>query len=172
MAPNTPPTSHGPVDPAAFRRSMRHVPTAVAIVTTTVGTTPVGLTVGSFASVSLEPALVTFFVDKQSTTWPLMHDSATFAFNILGHGMGERCRSFAGKGADRFAGIQWNPSEDGDPILTEASVVFECTKHSTQCLGDHIQIVGEVRRLQVFREELPLVYHQGTFLNLDHLLSA
>src|SRR3954452_12525911 len=97
MAPNTPPTSHGPVDPAAFRRSMRHIPTPVAIVTTTVGTTPVGLTVGSFASVSLDPALVSFFVDKQSTTWREMRDSDAFAINFLGHGMGTRCRSFAGK---------------------------------------------------------------------------
>jgi 3-hydroxy-9,10-secoandrosta-1,3,5(10)-triene-9,17-dione monooxygenase reductase component len=169
---NTSPATWGPVDPAAFRRSMRHVPTPVAIVTTTVGTTPVGLTVGSFASVSLAPALVTFFVDKQSTTWPRMRHSDTFAINILGHGMGERCRSFSGKGADRFAGVQWNPSEDGDPILTEASVVFECTKHCTQWLGDHIQVVGEVRRLHLLREELPLVYHRGAFLNLDHLLTA
>jgi 3-hydroxy-9,10-secoandrosta-1,3,5(10)-triene-9,17-dione monooxygenase reductase component len=172
MDPNTSPASRGAVDPTAFRRSMRHVPTAVAVVTTTVGTTPVGLLVGSFTSVSLAPALVTFFVDEQSTTWPQMHDSDTFAINILSHGMGERCRSFSGKGADRFAGVQWNPSEDGDPILTEASVVLECTKHSTQWLGDHIQVVGEVRRLHLLRDDLPLVYHQGTFLNLDHLLSA
>jgi 3-hydroxy-9,10-secoandrosta-1,3,5(10)-triene-9,17-dione monooxygenase reductase component len=165
-------TSRGLVDATAFRRTMRHIPTPVAIVTTTVGTTPVGLTVGSFTSVSLEPALVTFFVDKQSTTWSQMDDSATFAINILGHGMGERCRSFSGKGVDRFAGVRWSPSDDGDPILAEASVVFECSKHSTQWLGDHIQVVGEVRRVQVLREELPLVFHRGTFLNLDPLLSA
>ena len=172
MDQNTFPATWGSVDPAAFRRSMRHVPTAVAIVTTTVAATPVGLTVGSFASVSLAPALVTFFVDKQSTTWPRMRHSDTFTINILGHGMGERCRSFSGKDADRFAGIPWNPSEDGDPILTEASVVFECTKHSTRWLGDHIQVVGEVQRLHLLREGLPLVYHRGAFLNLDHLLNA
>jgi flavin reductase (DIM6/NTAB) family NADH-FMN oxidoreductase RutF len=101
-----------------------------------------------------------------------MRHSETFAINILGHGMGARCRSFADKGVDRFAGVQWNPSEDGDPILAEASVVFECSKHCTQWLGDHIQVVGEVRRIQVLREELPLVYHRGAFLNLDHLLNA
>ncbi len=172
MDPNTPPATWATVDPTAFRRSMRHIPTPVAIVTTTVGTTPLGLTVGSFASVSLEPALVTFFVDKQSTTWREMRDSDTFAINFLGHGMGTRCRSFAGKGVDRFAGVPWRPSQDGDPILTEASVVLECTKHTTQCLGDHIQVVGEVRRLHVLRMEIPLVYHQGTFLDLDHLHSA
>jgi 3-hydroxy-9,10-secoandrosta-1,3,5(10)-triene-9,17-dione monooxygenase reductase component len=172
MDPITPPATSATVDPTAFRRSMRHIPTPVAIVTTTVGTTPVGLTVGSFASVSLAPALLTFFVDKQSTTWREMRDSDTFAINFLGHGMGTRCRSFAGKGVDRFAGVPWRPSHDGDPILTEASVVLECTKHTTQCLGDHIQVVGEVRRLHVLRLEIPLVYHRGAFLNLDHLLTA
>ncbi len=115
----------GTVHAAAFRRAMRHIPTAVAIVTTTEGTTPVGLTAESFA-VSLDPPLVTFFVEKQSTTWSQMHDSATFAINILGHGMGERWRSFFDKGVDRFAGVQWSPSDDGDPILADAAVVFEC----------------------------------------------
>ncbi|RYH71210.1 MAG: flavin reductase [Alcaligenaceae bacterium] len=160
------------VDPTAFRQSMRHVPTPVAIVATTAEGRPVGLTVGSFTSVSLEPALVTFFVDEQSTTWPRMEDSDTFAINILGYDKGERCRSFAGKGVDRFAGVEWSPSDSGDPILTEASVVFECVKQSTRLLGDHLQVVCEVSKLHVLREELPLVYHRGTFLNLDHLVST
>lgn len=160
------------VDPTTFRRSMKHVPTSVAIVTTTVGGRPVGLTVGSFASVSLDPALVTFFVDHQSTTWPLMANSDTFAINILGHGKGECCRSFSSKGADRFAGVDWTASDDGDPVLAEASVVLECSKHSTRPLGDHLQVVGQVQKLHVLREELPLVFHQGSFLNLDHLVSA
>lgn len=160
------------VDPTTFRRSMRHVPTPVAIVAATVGGQPVGLTVGSFASVSLDPALVTFFVDHQSTTWPLMENSDTFVINILGHGMGERCRSFSSKGVDRFAGIDWTASDDGDPILAESSVVLECSKHSARSLGDHLQVVGQVQKVHVLREDLPLVFHQGSFLNLDHLVSA
>ncbi|MDF3307544.1 flavin reductase family protein [Rhodococcus sp. T2V] len=160
------------VDPTAFRGAMRHVPTPVAIVTTTVRGAPVGLTVGSFTSVSLEPALVTFFVDKSSTTWPRMQDSDTFTVNILGHGKAERCRTFSGKGVDRFAGVDWVPSDEGDPIFADASVVLECIKHSTRWLGDHLQVVGEVTKLHVLREDLPLVYHQGAFLNLDHLVSA
>ncbi|MFD9667187.1 flavin reductase family protein [Rhodococcus sp. NPDC059968] len=151
---------------------MRHVPTPVAIVATTAGGRPVGLTVGSFASVSLEPALVTFFVDQQSTTWPLMEDSDTFTINILGHSKADRCRSFSSKGIDRFAGVDWTASEDGDPILAEASVVLECSKHSARALGDHVQVVGQVQKLHVLSEDLPLVYHQGSFLNLDHLVSA
>ena len=172
MDPNTPPATWATVDPTAFRRSMRHIPTPVAIVTTTVGTTPVGLTVGSFASVSLVPAL-RHVLRRQAVD----HLAPNARFRHLRDQLsrsrdGQRCRSFSGKGADRFAGIPWNPSEDGDPILTEASVVFECTKHSTRCLGDHIQVVGEVQRLHLLREELPLVYHRGAFLNLDHLHSA
>ncbi|RYF53226.1 MAG: flavin reductase [Comamonadaceae bacterium] len=171
MNPHTAPPE-ARVDPTAFRRSMRHVPTPVAIVATTSGGRPVGLTVGSFASVSLDPALVTFFVDQQSTTWPLMERSETFAINILGHGKAERCRSFSSKGVDRFAGVEWIASEAGDPILAEASVVLECSKHSTRPLGDHVQVVGHVQKLHVLREDLPLVYHQGSFLNLDHLVSV
>lgn len=161
-----------PFDTTTFRRTMRHVPTPVAIVTTTVGGRPVGLTVGSFTSVSLEPALVTFFVDQQSTTWPLMQDSDTFTINILGHGKADRCRSFSRTDVDRFAGVEWTASADGDPILTEAAVVLECFKHSASVLGDHVQVVGQVGNLHVQNEDLPLVYHQGAFLDLGHLVGA
>ena len=165
-------TARTAADPVAFRRAMRHVPTPVAIVAASVDGTPVGLTVGSFASVSLEPALVTFFVDKSSTTWPRMQDANHFTINILGHSQGQRCRTFSGKGVDRFAGVDWAPTDRGDPILADASLVLDCTKHSDQWLGDHIQVVGEVAQLHILRDDLPLVYHQGAFLNLDHLARA
>jgi 3-hydroxy-9,10-secoandrosta-1,3,5(10)-triene-9,17-dione monooxygenase reductase component len=165
-------TSLPPIDPAEFRRAMRHVPTPVAIVAAVVDGTPVGLTVGSFASVSLSPALITFFVDQGSTTWPILGRSDTFTVNILGHGQGERCRTFAQRSEDRFTGVEWTPSAHGDPVLSEAALVLACTKHSTRTLGDHIQVVGETRQLHVLREDLPLVFHQGGFLNLEHLLAV
>jgi len=151
---------------------MRHVPTPVAIVATTVGGTPVGLAVGSFASVSQRPALVTFFVDRDSSTWPQMNSSDTFTVNFLGHQHAKRCQVFSEKGADRFRGVQWTPSATGDPVLADAAVVLQCRKHCSGWLGDHRQVVGEVIDVQVLRADLPLVFHQGSFLNLDYLVDA
>jgi 3-hydroxy-9,10-secoandrosta-1,3,5(10)-triene-9,17-dione monooxygenase reductase component len=172
MSDQTPRVNETFADTSSFRAAMRHVPTPVAIVATTVGTTPVGLAVGSFASVSLQPALVTFFVDHKSTTWPQMDSSDTFTVNFLGHQHAQRCHAFSARGADRFRGVQWTPSATGDPILADAAVVLQCRKHCSSWLGDHRQIVGEVIDVQLLRADLPLVFHQGSFLNLDNLVNA
>ncbi|WP_213574213.1 flavin reductase family protein [Rhodococcus sp. USK13] len=154
-----------------FRQAMRLVPTPVAIVTTTREGVAVGLTVGSFAAVSMQPAMITFFVDNSSTTWPKMRKSPTFAVNILGHDNGPLCRAFSRQG-DRFADVDWAPSSTGDPVLSDASVSLQCRMHSTQQLGDHVQVVGEVTAAAVQRAALPLVYFRRDFLDLAHLVKT
>lgn len=157
------------VDPQEFRRAMKRVPTPVAIVTAMTDEGPAGMTVGSFTSVSLNPTLVTFFVDVASTTWPRLKTSPTFVINILGHDKGDLCRAFSRRGADRFEGVNWSANRSGDPELEAASVSLECTLYSTLVVGDHVQIVGEVRGFQVHDEGMPLVFFNGTFLDLaDH----
>lgn len=154
------------VDPQEFRSAMKYVPTPVAIVTATTEEGPIGMTVGSFTSVSLVPSLVTFFVDVSSTTWPRLKASPTFVINILGHDKGDLCRSFSRRGADRFAGVNWAINQNGDPLLEAASVSLECTHYSTLVLGDHVQVVGEVHGFQVHDQGMPLVFFNGSFLDL------
>ncbi|MDQ0925617.1 3-hydroxy-9,10-secoandrosta-1,3,5(10)-triene-9,17-dione monooxygenase reductase component [Pseudarthrobacter sp. W1I19] len=154
------------VDPQAFRVAMKQVPTPVAIVTAMSEEGPLGMTVGSFTSVSLSPALVTFFVDVSSTTWPRLKSSPSFTINILGHDKGELCRAFSRRGADRFDGVDWSLNEHGNPSLADASVTLDCTVYSTLVLGDHIQLVGEVQGFKVHHEGMPLVFFNGSFLDL------
>lgn len=154
------------VDPQEFRGAMKYVPTPVAIVTAMTEDGPVGMTVGSFTSVSLSPTLVTFFVDVSSTTWPRLKASPGFTINILGHDKGDLCRAFSRRGADRFDGVDWSLNKNGNPALAAASVSLDCIPYSTLVLGDHIQQVGEVRGVQVHDEGMPLVFFNGSFLDL------
>ncbi|UXM92509.1 flavin reductase family protein [Paenarthrobacter sp. JL.01a] len=154
------------VDPQEFRQAMKFVPTPVAIVTAMTEDGPVGMTVGSFTSVSLSPTLVTFFVDVSSTTWPRLKTSPTFTINVLGHDKGDLCRAFSRKGSDRFDGVDWSVNKSGNPVLADASVSLECTTYSTLILGDHVQVVGEVRGFEVHDEGMPLVFFNGSFLDL------
>ncbi|MGO4586750.1 flavin reductase family protein [Arthrobacter sp. 2RAF6] len=110
---------------------MKYVPTPVAIVTAMTDEGPVGMTVGSFTSVSLSPTLVTFFVDVSSTTWPRLKAALSFTINILGHDKGDLCRAFSRRGADRFDGVDWslNENENGNPALADASVSLDCTHY-------------------------------------------
>jgi 3-hydroxy-9,10-secoandrosta-1,3,5(10)-triene-9,17-dione monooxygenase reductase component len=66
-----------------LREILRHVPTRVVVVTAVSDGTPVGMTVGSFTSASLDPPLVSFFAGKTSTTWPAVQAAGLFCVNVL-----------------------------------------------------------------------------------------
>jgi flavin reductase (DIM6/NTAB) family NADH-FMN oxidoreductase RutF len=102
-----PTTLDGPViDPKTFRGVLGHVPTGVVVVTAidTDGA-PAGLAIGSFTSVSLDPALVAFLPDKSSSSFPKIREAGRFCVNVLAATQESVCRSFATKGTDKFAGI-------------------------------------------------------------------
>jgi 3-hydroxy-9,10-secoandrosta-1,3,5(10)-triene-9,17-dione monooxygenase reductase component len=158
--------SADPTNAANLRRVLSHVPTSVVVVTAMARGVPVGLTVGSFSSVSLDPPLVNFFIDLKSKTWLKLNEANTFTVNVLGKDHVHLCRAFSRPAADRFDGVDWTPSPSGDPVLREASVALECSRYKIEILGDHVQVVGRVRAMQAQAPELPLVFYRGTFLEL------
>lgn len=121
---------------------------------------------GSFTSVSLDPPLVTFFIDLQSKTWLKLNEANTFTVNVLGKDHEHLCRAFSRPAADRFDGIDWTPSPSGNPVLREANVALECSRYKIEILGDHVQVVGRVRAMQAQAPDLPLVFYRGAFLDL------
>ncbi|MEO3943295.1 flavin reductase family protein [Paenarthrobacter nicotinovorans] len=149
-----------------YRRVLGHVPTSVAVVTAGTRSGPVGMTVGSFTSVSLEPPLVAFFVDKASTTWPRLYEASHFGVNILGQDQTALCKAFSRRSEDRFSDVDWTPSSRGVPLLNDAIVTLECTRYKIDLIGDHYQVVGRVKSLELRATNPPLIFLQGTFLNL------
>src|SRR3712207_4446656 len=106
------------IAPEVFRRVLGQFPTGVAVITA-MGREgkPVGMAVGSFTSVSLEPPLVGFFPAVTSKTWPEIEASGGFCVNILSARQESVCRTFSRSTADKFADISWRPSALGAPIL-------------------------------------------------------
>lgn len=156
-------------DSTDYRKVLGHVPTSVSVVTAPSSSGPVGMTVGSFTSVSLAPPLIAFFVDRSSTTWPRLYASDHFGVNVLGHDQSALCRAFSRRVADRFDGVAWQPSTRGVPLLEEAIVTLECTRVKVDLIGDHYQVVGRVESLQLRATNPPLIFLQGGFVDLDHL---
>ena len=103
------------IDQARFRQVLGHFPTGVTVITSEAEGARVGLAVGSFFSISLDPPLVGFCVGHQSTSWPKIREAGRFCINILGHDQEDVCRVFAGKGEDKFAGIACREAETGSP---------------------------------------------------------
>ncbi|MFF2957692.1 flavin reductase family protein [Streptomyces sp. NPDC057963] len=156
-----------PVDPAEFRRVLGHFASGVTVVTAhdpddTQG--PAGFACQSFASLSLDPPLVTFMVARTSTTWPRIARAGAFCVNILGADQGALCRSFAVSGADKFAGVGYTAAPaTGSPLLDSVPAWVDCRIQAVHTGGDHLIVVGRVEALGAAGGDGPLVFHRGVF---------
>ncbi len=152
------------IDPADFRRVLGSYPTGVCAITAmNEKGVPVGMVVGTFTSVSLDPPLVGFLPAKNSATWPLIETAGKFCVNVLGSDQQAQCRQLASKGADKFAGLDFAMSEYGLPVLVDAITLIECVIHAVQDAGDHWFVLGRVLALSVQREHDPMLFHAGRY---------
>lgn len=151
------------VEPAIFRQVLGHFPTGVTIVTAAPDHNPVGLAVGSFTSVSLEPPLVAFCPGNTSTSWPHIEQAGQFCVNILAADQEGLCRHFAGKSEDKFAGIGYKLSPLGSPILDGVLAWIDCTIEAVHPGGDHVIVLGRVHDLDVAHDGGPLVFFRGGY---------
>lgn len=141
-----------------------HFPTSVVAITTLDDAdVPVGMVVGSFTSVSLEPPLVSFLVDNGSSTLPKILEAGRFCANALAGDQESVCRQMSKKGVDRFAGVEWERSAAGNPVLGGVVAWVDCVIDKTVELGDHHLVVGTVRELTVASPKSPLLFFRGTF---------
>jgi len=152
-----------PIDPLDFRRVLGHFPTGVTVVTAAPDGEPQGMTVGSFFSISLDPPLVGLCADKRSTSWPKIDPAGVFAVNVLADDQADLSTHFAGKGDDKFEGIDWRPGVTGSPVLADAIGHIDCRTEQSIDAGDHWIVVGRVLELDIDREARPLLFFQGGY---------
>lgn len=151
---------------AAYREALAHFSSGVVIVTADSAGTPVGMTVGSFTSISMDPPLVGFFAGHNSTTLPHVIDAGRFCVNVLSEDQHALARTFARSGADKFAGVDWTPATNGAARLSGAHAWIDCTVDLHQAIGDHDLVVGRVEALVVPQPNEPLVFHRSAFHGL------
>ena len=150
-------------DSREFRRVLGHYPTGVCAITAASEGQPVGLIVGSFTSVSLDPPLVAFLPGRQSRSWLLIEAAGRFCVNILAHGQQDVCRALSSKAEDKFEAVSYRLSEAGLPILDGVVGWIDCELRTVHEAGDHYIAIGEVRALDVERSSPPLVFLQGAY---------
>lgn len=151
------------LDSREFRRILGHYPTGVCVITALDDSKPVGMVVGSFTSVSLEPALVAFLPDRRSTTWPRIQASGEFCVNVLAKGQQAVCRAFSSATGDRFAAVSHRPSASGLPVIEGVVAWIDCRLQAVHEAGDHYIAIGRVRALDVERADPPLVFVRGAY---------
>jgi flavin reductase (DIM6/NTAB) family NADH-FMN oxidoreductase RutF len=152
------------IDPALFRETLGHYPTGVAVVTAVAEDgAPVGMVVGTFSSVSLDPPLIAFFPAASSKSFGRLRNARAFAINVLAADQEPLCRRLATSDADKFDGVGWRPGPLGSPILEGAVSWIECTFEQVREAGDHYVVLGRVHELAVERSTLPLLFFQGGY---------
>jgi flavin reductase (DIM6/NTAB) family NADH-FMN oxidoreductase RutF len=157
-------TEAAPFDSRRLRTTLAELPTGVSVVTG-IGAegVPVGLAVGTFTSVSLEPPLVGFLPDKSSTSWPRIAPTGRFCVNVLAADQQQVCRTLATPAADKFAALRWRPAASGCPVLDGVLAWFDCEVVAIHDAGDHSFVVGRVCDLGVHprADSGPLVFFRG-----------
>lgn len=152
------------IDPAAFRQVLGNYPTGVAVITALDSEeNPVGMVVGTFTSVSLDPPLVGFLPDKRSSSWPQIEAAGHFCVNVLARDQLELCKQLARSGPDKFAGVDFAVSDHGVPVLAGTMVSIECRLQAVQEAGDHWFVTGLVLGLESHRETDPMLFHRGQY---------
>ena len=154
-----------PVDDEHFKLAMSHFASGVSVVTTEHDGKPYGLTVASFASLSLHPPLVIVCIEKSVKSHDAIAASKKFGVSILASGQTDISNRFATKLEDKFADVPTRRGELGIPLIEGALTAIECRVREQLPGGDHTIFVGEVVDVQV-REGAPLVYFRSGYHHL------
>jgi len=157
------PSDASSFDTAKYRQVLGHFPTGVTVITAMTAGGPVGMAIGSFASLSLDPPQILFCAGQQSSSWPKVREVGSFCVNLLAEDQEGVCRVFASKADDKFAEIGWKRSGTGSPLLEGVLGYIDCTLETVVASGDHDIAIGAVTDLDVMHEGGPLLFFRGGY---------
>jgi len=145
----------------SFRDALSRYPTGVTLVTAFHEGRAVGVTVNSFASVSLDPPLILWSVASDTERCALFLAAEDFAVNILAADQRDLANACAAQPDLATIGASW--SGETAPLIDGAIAQLECRRWAVHPGGDHEIIIGEVTGIAEPRKAAALVFHAGTY---------
>ena len=158
-----PPSGAGAVDPGTMRDVLGHFASGVTVVTAQGDDGPIGFTCRSFSSLSLDPPLVAIAPARTSRTWPRLRELGRFCVNVLAEDQTALSARFARSTADKFAGVAWRPSPQGQPVLDDVVAWIDCELWAEYDGGDHTLVAARVLDLGADPGRRPLLFHRGAY---------
>lgn len=157
------------VDPHRLRQALGRFATGVAIVTTLDARgQALGLTINSFASLSLDPPLVLWSLRRASGCFDAFCAAPHFAINVLAESQVDQSQLFASRCEHRF-GASWQRGAHGLPLLEGAAATFVCATDAHQEAGDHELFIGRVLAMRESHAP-PLLFYGGRYRRLGALV--
>lgn len=152
------------IDTRELRFAFGNFATGITIVTSLdVDGAPLGITANSFSSVSLDPPLVLFSVDRGAFSLAAYEAAGCFAINILSTNQDELSNRFARASGDKWSDVTFDTWETGCPILPGSLASFDCRTWNTYDGGDHVIFVGEVKQMSLNADLDPLLFFRGRY---------
>lgn len=161
---STPGQAPDPHNPRAYRDALGRFVTGVTVVTAREAGDggPVGITVNSFASVSLDPPLVLWSAARSSLRHAHFSEAPAFSIHVLAAGQADLAARFTRRG-EGFDGLDFSVNELGVPLLPGVLARFDCLAEARHQGGDHTIIIGRVMRFAALMGGEPLVFAQGRY---------
>jgi flavin reductase (DIM6/NTAB) family NADH-FMN oxidoreductase RutF len=122
----------------------------------------VGFTANSFNSVSLEPPLVVWSLDRRAECLAAFESAERYSINVLAHDQVELARRFSRPHVDRFSGVRYRLGAADAPLIDGSIAWFECRHHARYRAGDHLLFIGEVETCER-RSGRGLTFHHGRY---------
>ena len=149
-----------------YRKALGTFATGVTVITTMSGGAPFGFTANSFCSVSLDPPLLLFCLDRGSYSYDHFAKAKHFAVNVLTEAQEDVSAHFARPSEDKWRHVGYELCSVGCPVFDDMLALFECRTHAVHDGGDHIIVVGEVVRFCHEAEGDPLLYYRGRYARI------
>jgi len=155
-------------DPMALRKTLGQFATGVVVVTSRCPDgNPVGLTINSFSSVSLDPPLVLFSLAKSSLNHDNFLQASSYGINILTQDQRDISNRFARARTDKWEGVPVQEGAYGTPLIQDALVHMVCTPYAQCDGGDHTVFLAKIAQHSVYEDAQPLLFFRGRYHNLQ-----
>lgn len=128
---------------------------------------PLGMTMNSFTSVSLEPPMILFSIDRRCQSLARWQQAPGYAINVLACGQEHLSNQFARPRTDKWRGISFQRGQHNAPLIKDVLATFECTAHQQLDGGDHVMFLANVSRFRSRSDASPLVFHRGSYTTLN-----
>ncbi len=151
-----------------FRRTLGSFATGITVITA-LGRDgqPLGMTISSFNSVSLDPPLILWSLSLSSPSLEAFRNASHYAVNVLSAEQEQLSNRFASRNGNRFADVDVRAGLAGVPLIEGCCAWFECTQHAHYPGGDHVIFVGRVECFARGEATSPLVFFDGAYCWVD-----
>ena len=154
-------------DVNAFRQALGQFPTGVCVVTSAIGQDRLGVTISSFNSLSLDPPLILFSIDRRAASLAQWKQARGYAINVLSENQAHLSSRFARALTNKWEGISFDRETEHGLVLPGTAAVFHCAPWAIHEGGDHLLFIGRVTSFRSSRDRRPLVFNKGCYAALE-----